>query len=216
MKKDTLELVFILDRSGSMCGLEGDTIGGVNALLKKQKANAGEVLVSTILFNTASSVLHDRLPLSEVTPLSPQDYEVGGCTALLDSVGNAITHIENIHKYAREEDVPERTLFVITTDGMENASHSYDYETVKHMIEQKKESDGWEFLFLAANIDAAETAAHMGIGVDRAVNYHADSIGTQTIYETVNETITHLREEGTICPGWSEPIEIKLSLNAGL
>lgn len=207
MKKNTLELVFILDRSGSMNGLEADTIGGYNALINKQKAIDGEVFVSTVLFNTETKVLHDRKPIADVAPLDISDYEVGGCTALLDAIGGAIHHIENIHKYAREEDVPEHTMFVITTDGMENASHSYDYTAVKRMIEQKKESKGWEFLFLAANIDVAETASNIGIGADRAVNYRADSQGTQTIYAAVEDTVTQFRTKGAIHPLWSKPIE---------
>lgn len=149
------ELVFILDRSGSMSGLEADTIGGFNSMIARQKKKAGEALVSTVLFDYESVVIHDRLPLSEVPPLTEKEYFTRGCTALLDAVGGAIHHIGNIHKYARREDMPEKTMFIITTDGYENASRRYDYEMVRRMIERQKEEYGWEFLFLGANIDAA-------------------------------------------------------------
>ena len=193
MKKNLTEIVFILDRSGSMAGLEGDTIGGFNSMLEKQKAEPGEALVSTVLFDNCSEVIHDRLPLDRVPTMTRKEYYVRGCTALLDEVGGAIHHIGNVHKYAREEDRPEKTLFVITTDGMENASRRYSYDKVKAMIEKQKQKYGWEFLFLGANIDAAREAARFGIGVDRAANYHADSAGTGVIYETVNEAICQVR-----------------------
>ncbi len=163
------ELVFILDRSGSMSGLEADTIGGFNSMIAQQKKEAGEAVVSTVLFANDSTVIHDRLPLGEVPPLTEKEYFTCGCTALLDAVGGAIHHIGNIHKYARREDVPEKTMFIITTDGYENASHRYDYERVRRMIERQKEKYGWEFLFLGANIDAAKEAARFGIGADRCV-----------------------------------------------
>ena len=162
------ELVFILDRSGSMSGLESDTIGGFNSMLAQQKREAGEALVSTVLFANDSTVIHDRLPLSEVPSLTEKEYFTCGCTALLDAVGGAIHHIGTIHKYARREDVPEKTMFIITTDGYENASRRYDYERVRRMIKRQKERYGWEFLFLGANIDAAKEAARFGIGADRA------------------------------------------------
>lgn len=171
------ELVFILDRSGSMAGLESDTIGGFNSMIKKQQTQTeGNALVSTVLFDHESIVLHDRIPLAEVKALTEKDYEVRGTTALLDAVGDSIKHIRNIHKYAREEDRPQKTLFVITTDGMENASHKFNYRDIKKLIEQQKEQ-GWEFIFLGANIDAVEVASHIGIDARRAVNYHADSKG---------------------------------------
>ncbi len=156
------ELVFVLDRSGSMSGLESDTIGGFNSMLAQQKREASEALVSTVLFANDSTVIHDRLPLSEVPPLTEKEYFTRGCTALLDAVGGAIHHIGNIHKYARREDVPEKTMFIITTDGYENANRRYDYERVRRMIERQKERYGWEFLFLGANIDAAKEAARFG------------------------------------------------------
>ena len=172
------ELVFILDRSGSMTGLEAATIGGFNSMLAQQKKEAGEALVSTVLFANDSTVIHDRLPLGEVPPLTEKEYFTCGCTALLDAVGGAIHHIGNIHKYARHEDVPEKTMFIITTDGYENASRRYDYEHVRRMIERQKEKYGWEFLFLGANIDAGKEAARFGIGADRSVNYKCDEAGT--------------------------------------
>ena len=207
MNKNLTEIVFILDRSGSMAGLEADTIGGFNAMIEKQKREAGEALISTVLFDNVSEVLHDRVPVGKVTPLTGRDYTVRGCTALLDAIGGAIHHIGNVHKYAREDDRPAHTLFVITTDGMENASRCYDSDTVKHMIRRQQERYGWEFLFLGANIDAVETARHFGIGADRAVNYHADRCGTRLNYEVVGETISSLRADRAITPDWKDRIE---------
>lgn len=207
MKNDITELVFILDRSGSMASLEADTIGGFNALIEKQKRQEGTCYVSTILFDNTTQVLHDRVPLSSVRPMTADDYTVRGCTALLDALGGAINHIGNVHKYARPEDVPGKTLFVITTDGMENASCCYDSATVKRMIKQKQELHNWEFLFLAANIDAVETAAHFGIRPDRAVNYHADRRGTKVVYETVAEAVCKVRSNAPLSPCWSAPIQ---------
>ncbi len=179
------EIVFILDRSGSMGGLESDTIGGFNAMLKKQQAETeGNAVVSTILFDHESKVLHDRVPLEEVKPLTADDYQVRGTTALLDAVGDAVKHIKNIHKYAREEDRPQKTLFVITTDGLENASQKFSYADIKRLVEQQKEL-GWEFIFLGANIDAVEVAGNIGIDARRAVNYHADSTGTAHVFGAI-------------------------------
>ncbi len=206
MKNNITELVFILDRSGSMSGLEGDTIGGFNSLIAKQKQQDGLCYVSTVLFDNEAEGLHDRVKLSEISPMTEKDYTVRGCTALLDALGGAIRHIGNIHKYARPEDVPEHTMFIITTDGMENASRRYDSDQVKRMIEEKK-AQGWEFLFLAANIDAVETAARVGISQDRAVNYHADSQGTGVIYETVSETVCQMRSGAPMAATWSERIQ---------
>lgn len=193
MKKNLTEIVFILDRSGSMAGLEKDTIGGFNAMIEKQRKEPGEAVVSTVLFDNESVVIHDRVDIQRIEPMTRKDYYVRGCTALLDAVGGAIHHIGNVHKYAREEDRPEKTLFVITTDGMENASRKFTYDRLKAMIERQKEKFGWEFLFLGANIDAAREAARFGIDADRAANYHADSEGTNVIYETVSEAITQVR-----------------------
>ena len=206
MGNNTTELVFILDRSGSMSGLEGDTIGGFNAMIAKQKREPGECLVSTVLFDNDSTVLHDRLPLAEVPEMTEKDYSVRGCTALLDALGGAIRHIGNIHKYARREDVPEHTVFVITTDGMENASRRYGAEKVKQMIERQKEKYGWEFLFLAANIDAVQTAARYGIGSDRAVNYHADGRGTELVYEAVSAAVGSVRCRKALDAEWARPV----------
>lgn len=207
MKNNLTELVFILDRSGSMMGLEEDTIGGFNSMIQKQKREAGEALVSTVLFDNESQVIHDRVSIQAVSPLTRRDYEVGGCTALLDAVGGAIHHIANVHKYARREDVPEHTLFVITTDGMENASRFYSYEKVKEMIAAQKEKHGWEFLFLGANIDAVETAGRFGIGADRAANYCCDSRGTQLNYEVLGETVALFRRNAPIAEDWKKRID---------
>lgn len=201
MKKGLTELVFILDRSGSMGGLESDTVGGFNAMIAKQKKEEGECLVSTVLFDNQSEVLHDRVPVAEVPEMTEKEYSVRGCTALLDAVGGAIHHIANIHKYARPEDVPEHTMFVITTDGMENASRTYSSDKVKKMIEQKKGS-GWEFIFVAANIDAVETAGRIGIESRNAVNYNADKMGTRVLYESVSRAVSGMRA----CKSPSEPL----------
>ena len=187
------ELVFILDRSGSMAGLEKDTIGGFNAMLAKQRKEPGDAVVSTVLFDTRVEVIHDRVALADVPDLSDREYYVRGCTALLDAVGGAIHHIGNVHKYARREDVPEKTLFIITTDGMENASRRYTYDKVRRMIEHEKEKYGWEFLFLGANIDAAAEAKRFGIDESMAANYHCDEEGTALNYEVISEAITSVR-----------------------
>ena len=195
------ELVFILDRSGSMSGLESDTIGGFNAMIEKQKKEEGSAYVSTVLFDDRTEVIHDRLPLENVPKLTEKDYFVRGCTALLDAVGSAIHHIGNIHKYARPEDVPEKTIFVITTDGMENASSRWTYEELKRTIERQQEKYGWEFLFLGANIDAAREAGRMGLAPDRAVNYNCDSD-----YEGVNCAVTSIRS-GSLDKNWRKEID---------
>ena len=207
MKKNLTEMVFILDRSGSMCGLEKDTIGGFNSMIEKQKKEEGEAFVSTVLFDNEAEVLHDRVPLDKIEKMTEEDYEVRGCTALLDAVGDAIHHIGNVHKYIRQEDVPEHTIFVITTDGMENASRKYTQKKLKKMIETQKEKYGWEFIFLGANIDAVETAREYGIDEDCAANYRADSIGTGVLYENVSEAIVNLRCRGKMEKGWKKNIE---------
>ena len=201
------ELVFILDRSGSMGGLESDTIGGFNSMLAKQKREPGECLVSTVLFNNETVVIHDRMPLEKASNLTEKEYFVRGCTALLDAVGGAIHHIGNVHKYARPEDRPARTLFVITTDGLENASRRYDYDRVKAMIERQKEKYGWEFIFLGANIDAAKEAARFGISADRAVRYRRDSVGTALNFEVMSETVTCARAAVPLQDSWKDRIE---------
>lgn len=206
MKNNTTELVFILDRSGSMAGLESDTIGGFNAMIAKQKKLDGKCYVSTVLFDDKTEVLHDRVELKNVEQMTDRDYTVRGCTALIDAIGSSIRHISNIHKYARPEDVPENTMFVITTDGMENASHSFTADEVKKMIEHKKEKYGWEFVFIGANIDAVETASHFGIGRDRAVNYHADRDGTAVLYETVSDAVCNVRACRPMSADWGAKI----------
>lgn len=207
MRKNLTEVVFILDRSGSMQGLEADTIGGFNSMIEKQKQADGEALISTVLFNNSCEVLHDRVDVRSVVPLTEKDYSVCGCTALLDAIGGAIHHIGNVHKYARKEDVPEHTLFVITTDGMENASRRYSSEEVRKMIERQKKKYGWEFLFLGANIDAVETACEFGISQDRAVNFHNDSRGTRLNFEVLNETICRVRRSRPITRDWKQLID---------
>lgn len=208
MKKNLTELVFILDRSGSMAGLEADTIGGFNAMMEKQRGEPGEAIISTVLFDNESEVIHDRIPMNRVPALTEREYYVRGCTALLDAVGGAIHHIGNVHKYAREEDRPEKTLFVITTDGMENTSRRYTYDKVKAMIERQQEKYGWEFLFLGANIDAAQEAARFGIRADRAANYHADGVGTGVIYEAVSEAVCQVRScAAPLSSDWKQKID---------
>ena len=207
MKKNLTELVFILDRSGSMSGLENDTIGGFNAMIEKQKKEPGEAVVSTVLFDNETEVIHDRVDLGKIELLTDRDYYVRGCTALLDAVGGAIHHIGNVHKYAREEDRPEKTLFVITTDGMENASRKYSYDRVKQMIKRQQEKYGWEFIFLGANIDAAREAARFGIAEDHAANYHADSAGTAVIYEAMNEVVGNVRACRPMNANWKKNVD---------
>ena len=207
MKKNLTEIVFILDRSGSMTGLEDDTIGGFNAMIEKQKGEPGEAFVSTVLFDNVSEVIHDRVDVQKIQPMTRRDYYVRGCTALLDAVGQAVHHIGNVHKYAREEDRPEKTLFVITTDGMENASRHYSYDRVKTMIQRQKERYGWEFLFLGANIDAAKEAARFGIRADRAANYHADRRGTAVIYEAMSEAVCSVRANRPMGAEWKRRVD---------
>ncbi len=194
MKKGATEIVFILDRSGSMAGLETDTIGGYNSMLEKQKKGEGEAVISTVLFNERSKVICDRVSIDKAEPMTEKEYFVGGCTALLDAVGDAIHHIGNVHKYAREEDVPEKTLFVITTDGLENASRRYDYDDVKRMIEERKEKDSWEFVFLGANIDAVAVAGRFGIDRTRAARYECDGAGTELNFKIIDRMVTRVRE----------------------
>lgn len=205
-KNNITELVFILDRSGSMAGLESDTIGGFNAMIEKQRNVEGECYVSTVLFDNTSEVLHDRVKLSDIKPMTEDDYTVRGCTALIDALGSAISHIGNIHKYARSEDVPQNTMFVITTDGMENASSRYSSKQVKKMIQRQKSEYGWEFLFIGANIDAVETAKRYGIEKERAVNYNADKKGTKVVYDTLAKAVRCVRESRPLDDSWSATI----------
>ena len=207
MKKNLTEIVFILDRSGSMAGLERDTIGGFNAMIEKQRKEPGEALISTVLFDNENEVIHDRVDIQKIEPMTEKEYYVRGCTALLDAVGGAIHHIGNVHKYAREEDRPEKTLFVITTDGMENASRKYSYDRLKMMIERQKEKYGWEFIFLGANIDAAKEAARFGISKECAANYHADSAGTAVIYEAMNDAVCNVRASRPMTADWKKNVD---------
>ncbi len=206
MKKNLTELVFILDKSGSMAGLEADTIGGFNSMIEKQKKQDGAAFVTTVLFDTKHEVLHDRLPLAQVPAMTDRDYCVGGCTALLDAVGAAIRQIEMIHKYARPEDVPAHTLFIITTDGQENSSTEFSYADVKKMICAAQEK-GWEFLFLGANIDAAEEAARIGIRRDRSANYKATAHGTAAAFDAMCCSVEAVRRDGCIQENWQEKLK---------
>ena len=206
MKNGITELVFILDRSGSMSGLESDTIGGFNSMIEKQRQVEGKCYVTTVLFDTRYEMLHDRLPLDKVPVMTDKDYCVGGGTALLDAVGAAIRQIEMIHKYARPEDVPEHTIFIITTDGHENSSCNYSYADIKKMIESAKKK-GWEFLFLGANIDAAAEAARIGISRDRAADYEATECGTQCLFETVNKSVAAVRRKGALSADWKDALK---------
>ncbi len=206
MKGSLTELVFILDCSGSMHGLEADTIGGFNSMLDQQRGKPGEAFITTFLFSSSWRLVHDRVSLEKVRPMTRKDYITGGCTALFDTVGHAIAHIESIHRYARPEDVPAQTMFIIITDGMENASREYTRRKVKEMIEGKKR-DGWEFLFLGANIDAAETADTLGIAADRAVDYHADSEGTRQNFRSISDAIDAVRGAAPLTASWKKGIE---------
>ena len=208
-KHNLTEIVFILDRSGSMAGLEVDTIGGFNGLIQKQKSEDGEAIISTVLFDDKSEVLYDRVPLDSIPAMTEKDYYVRGCTALLDAVGSAIHHIGIVHKYARPEDRPAKTLFIITTDGMENSSKRYTYEQVKSMIERQKEKYGWEFLFLGANIDAISVANRFGIDESHSANYHADSAGTTLNYAVLSEAICEFRapEANKVSAKWKKKID---------
>ncbi len=205
MKNNITELVFIIDRSGSMFGLEKDTIGGFNSLIEKQKKEEGTCLVSTVLFNNNSEVIHDRLPLDEISNMTEKEYSVSGSTALIDALGGAVKHISSVHRYIRPEDVPEHTLFVITTDGKENASRKYTADQVRKMVKEK-EKEGWEFLFIGANIDSVEAAAHYGIKAENAVDYVCDSQGTAIVYETVCAAAGAVRNGKKLGRSWSSRI----------
>ena len=207
MNSNLTEIVFILDRSGSMSGLEADTVGGFNSMLSKQKAEVGDAVVSTVLFDHECQVIHDRVPIAKVKPLTEKQYFTRGCTALLDALGGAIHHIGNVHKYAREEDRPEKTIFIITTDGFENASRRYSAEEVRSMVKHQQEKYGWEFLFLGANIDAVTVARDYGIASERAVRYECDGSGTELNYETISAVLCNVRHREVISPNWKVKIE---------
>lgn len=206
MKKDLTELVFILDKSGSMYGLEQDTVGGFNSMIKKQKAEQGEALVNAVLFNSEQEVIYDRVPIGKVEPMDERQYRVGGCTALYDAIGHAIRHMDKVYKYIRKEDVPEKTVFVITTDGMENSSYCFGLTELRKLVKEH-EKKGWEFLFLGANIDAPEVAYSMGMRRDRAVRYESDSVGTALNYEVISETLSDMRLGKNIDESWKKRIE---------
>ena len=207
MKKNLTEVVFVLDKSGSMSGLESDTVGGFNSLIKKQKEVKGECLVSTVLFNNKFELIHDREDISKIEEMKESDFTVGGSTALMDALGSSIQHIAKIHKYARDEDVPEHTIFVIMTDGMENASHMFTDDEVRAMVEHEKEKYNWRFIFLAANIDVVETARRYGFDEDSAASYCCDSEGTQVTYRAVNNVVMNLRNDKGINKSWKKEIE---------
>ena len=202
---DLTELVFILDRSGSMGGLEADTVGGFNSLIKDQKNAEGRALVTTVLFDTEFIFVHDRADINDVEPMTEKDYVPRGCTALLDAVGMTVKHIAGIHKYARPEDVPSKTLVIITTDGMENSSREFSYSKVKQLIEKEQKKYGWEFIFLGANIDAA--AAADSIGIARASNYKADGRGTKLMFGSVSKAVSCMRESCVLPETWNEDME---------
>ena len=214
-KKGLTEIVFILDRSGSMSGLEADTIGGYNSMINKQKKEEGDAVITTILFDDKVEMIHDRVPLEKVSKITEEEYYVRGCTALLDAIGQSIHYIAGKHKEAGKEQRPEKTLFIITTDGMENSSKEYSYEKVKHMVEKKKQKHGWEFLFLGANIDAVKVAGKFGISADRAVNYECDSMGTQLNFNVLSRTVSRVRSckaepmamTQVLDDGWKDEIE---------
>lgn len=207
MKKDLTELVFILDRSGSMSGLERDTIGGYNSLLQKQKKEPGDAIITTVLFDDRYELLHDRINLPGIAPITDKEYYVRGSTALLDAVGKTINKIVNVQRHTAKEEQAEHVMFVITTDGMENASREYSYEKISQMIDHQKKRYGWEFIFLGANIDAIATAERFGISRDRASNYNADSEGTSLNYEVISETVSCLRASRPISDNWKDRIE---------
>ena len=200
------EMVFILDKSGSMAGLEEDTIGGFNSMIARQKNERGSAYVTTVLFDTTVKTVHDRIPLETVPQLTDRDYQPGGCTALLDAIGQTVCHIAGIRRYLRPEDLPEKTVFVITTDGLENASREYSVDKVRRLIEERKK-EGWEFMFLGANIDAVKTAGSFGIDEDRAVTYTCDKVGTALNFKAVGGALKKMRAGATVCAEWKEEIE---------
>lgn len=215
MKKNLTELLFILDKSGSMSGLEADTIGGYNAMLEKQKAAEGEAYITTVLFDNNYELLHDRIDIKAVSPITDKEYYVGGSTALLDAIGLTINKIGNAQKHTAEDYRADKVLFVIITDGMENASREYSYDKVKAMVERQKEKYGWEFIFLGANIDAVETAGRFGISADRAQNYYADREGTQLNYKVVSEAICKFRKGAGVAADWNAEINADFAKRGG-
>lgn len=207
MRMNRTELVFILDKSGSMSGLESDTIGGFNAMLKKQKEEPGEAFVTTVLFDNGYELLHDRININGVNPITEKEYYIGGTTALLDAIGKTIHKIGNAQKHTSEDLRADKVLFIITTDGMENASREYSHSKIKDMVERQKNKYGWEFIFLGANIDAVAAAEGVGISAERAANYHADAEGTLLNYETVCHVVSELRASRPIRDDWKAKID---------
>lgn len=207
MRKDSTEVVFILDKSGSMSGLEADTMGGFNSMLKKQRKEVGEAVVSTLLFDTKFDVLHNRVPIEDVPDLVDEDYVPGGATALLDAVGRAITHIEKVHRKLPDDQKPEHTMFVITTDGEENSSTEYQLGEIRRMIERLQEADNWVFLFLGANIDAIQTAGDLGISADRSANFCADSKGTAENFAGISCAMSMVRGAAPLNESWKDKID---------
>lgn len=207
MKKGLTELVFILDKSGSMGGLEKDTIGGFNAMLEKQKAVDGECRITTVLFDNRYELLHDRIDIKAVTPITEKEYFIGGSTALLDAIGRTIHKIGSAERHTAEDYRAEKVLFVIITDGEENSSREYSADKVKAQIERQKSKYGWEFIFLGANIDAVETAEKFGIKADRAQNYHADSEGVELNFHVMSEAVVAFRECAAMPEDWNEEIQ---------
>ena len=207
MKNNITELVFILDRSGSMANLARDTIGGFNSLIEKQKKKDGKCFVTTVLFDTRFETLHDRVPLESVAPMTDEEYTPGGCTALLDAMGDTIRHIAAIHKYARPEDVPENTIFVITTDGLENASRRFGTDEIRRMVDHERDKYGWQFVLLGANIDAFAAAASIGIRPEQSANFHADADGMRLSFEAVDNAVSAVRMSMPVCGNWKESVE---------
>lgn len=207
MNKDLTELVFIIDKSGSMAGLESDTIGGFNGMIEHQKKESGKAIVYTVLFASTSDVIHDRVPIEKVRPMTDEDYHIGGSTALIDAIGSAIHRIDYAHRYGQETDVPGKTIFIITTDGMENSSKTYSYQEVRRMIEDQKRENHWEFFFLGANFDAVETAAKMGISSSRSVRFHNDKQGIALNYETIDKTVRRIRKCDAVTEDWKASIQ---------
>ena len=205
--KNLTEMVFILDKSGSMGGLESDTIGGYNSMLEKQRKEEGDAVVTNVFFNDKYFMIHDRADIKKIKALTTKEYFVGGSTALLDAIGKTINHIGNRHKYAPDNELPEKTIVTIITDGEENSSWEFTLPQVKQMIERQKEKYGWEFLFLGANIDAVTTAAGFGISADRAVTYEADAKGTRMNFDAVSDVACCMRQCAPIASNWKEDIE---------
>lgn len=215
MKKGLTELVFILDKSGSMGGLEADTIGGYNAMLEKQKALEDECCITTVLFDNNYNLLHDRIDIKAVSPITEKEYSVGGSTALIDAIGITINKIGNAQKHTAEDFRAEKVMFVIITDGEENSSREFSSGKVKKMVEKQKVKYKWEFIFLGANIDAVKTAGRYGITPDRAQNYHADSQGIELNFAVMSDAVSEYRLKDSMPANWSEEINKDYKTRSG-